>query len=56
VVTAAVSAVFGGEGGGEEAGEQLVDAFGLVVMDPMRCVGQALDAVEVGYVVVVGRG
>jgi hypothetical protein len=28
----------------------------LVVMDPVRGVGQALDAVEVGYVVVVGLG
>jgi hypothetical protein len=28
----------------------------LVVMDPMRGVGQALDAVEVGHIVVVGLG
>jgi hypothetical protein len=28
----------------------------LVVMDPVRGVGQALDAVEVGDVVVVGLG
>jgi hypothetical protein len=34
----------------------LVDAFSLVVMDPVRRVGQALDAVEVGYVVTVGLG
>jgi hypothetical protein len=27
-------------------GEQLVDALGLVVMDPVRIVGQALDAIE----------
>jgi hypothetical protein len=34
----------------------MVDAFSLVVMDPVRRVGQALDAVEVGRVVVVGPG
>jgi hypothetical protein len=34
----------------------LVDAFTLVVMRPVRRVGQALDAVEVGYVIVVGLG
>jgi hypothetical protein len=28
----------------------------LVVMDPVRGVGQALDPVEVGYVIVVGLG
>jgi hypothetical protein len=28
----------------------------LVVMDPVRRVGQALDAVEARYVVVVGLG
>ena len=43
-------------GGGEEVDEQLVDALGLVVVDPVRGVGQALDAVEVGHVVVVGLG
>jgi hypothetical protein len=32
----------------------LVDALGLVVVDPVRGAGQALDAVEAGYVVVVG--
>ena len=37
--------------GGEEVDEQLVDAFSLVVMHPMRCVGQAFHAVEVGHVV-----
>src|SRR4051795_1702396 len=42
--------------GSEEVDEQLVDAFRLVVMDPVRRVGQALDAVEVGYVVAVGLG
>jgi hypothetical protein len=34
----------------------LVDALSLVVMDPVRPVGQALDAVEVGYVVAFGLG
>jgi hypothetical protein len=28
----------------------------LVVMHPMRGIGEALDPVEVGYVVVVGLG
>jgi len=42
--------------GGEEVDQQLVDAFTLVVMHPVRRVGQALDAVEVGYVIVVGLG
>jgi mannitol 2-dehydrogenase len=42
--------------GGEEVDQQLVDAFRLVVMHPVRRVGQALHAVEVGYVVVVGLG
>ena len=42
--------------GSEKLGEQLVDALVLVVMDPVRGVGQALDAVEVGHVVVVGFG
>ena len=42
--------------GGEEVDQQLVDALGLVVVDPVRGVGQALDAVEVGHVVVVGLG
>jgi hypothetical protein len=28
--------------------------FSLVVMDPVRCVGQTFDAVEVGNIVVVG--
>src|ERR671931_12333 len=41
-------------GGSEEVDEQLVDVLGLVVVDPVRGVGQALDAVEVGHVVVVG--
>jgi hypothetical protein len=34
----------------------LVDAFGLVVMHPVRCVGQALDAVDVWNIVAVGLG
>ena len=42
--------------GREEVDQQLVDALGLVVVDPVRGVGQALDAVEVGHVVVVGLG
>ena len=50
------SAVLGWAGGGEEVDEQFVDALGLVVMDPVRRVGQALDAVEVGHVLVVGLG
>ena len=32
------------------------NALGLVVVHPVRGVGQALDAVQVGYVVVVGFG
>jgi hypothetical protein len=48
--------VLGWLGGGEKVGEQLVDALVLVVMDPVRGVGQALDAVEVGHVVVLGLG
>ena len=32
------------------------DALSLVVVDPVRGVGQALDAVEVGHVVLVGFG
>ena len=46
----------GWAGGGEEVDQQLVDAFGLVVVDPVRCVGQTLDALEVGHVVVVRLG
>src|SRR3954452_14350360 len=42
--------------GSEEVDEQLVDVLGLVVLDPMRRVGQALDAVEVGDVLVVRLG
>src|ERR671934_2886701 len=41
---------------GEEVDQQLVDALSLVVMHPVRRVGQALDAVEVGHVVAVGLG
>jgi hypothetical protein len=41
---------------GEEVDEQLVDAFGLVVMHPVRRVGQALHAVEVGYIIALGLG
>src|SRR5713101_9182635 len=50
------SAVLGWQGGGEKVDEQLVDALSLVVMDPMRRVGQPLDAVQVGHVIVVGLG
>ena len=46
----------GWPGGGEEVDEQLVDALSLVVVHPVRGVGQPLDAVEVGHVVVVGLG
>src|SRR5439155_24682786 len=46
----------GWAGGGEEVDEQLCDALRLVVMDPMRRVGQAHDAVEVGHIVAVGLG
>jgi hypothetical protein len=41
-------AVLGGAGGTEKVDEQLRDALSLVVMDPVRRVGEALDAVEVG--------
>jgi hypothetical protein len=50
------SAVLRWHGGGEKVDEQLVDALMLVVMHPMGCVGQALDVVEVGYVIVLGLG
>src|ERR1700760_4744750 len=46
----------GQTGRGEEIDEQLRDAIGLVVVDPVRGIGQALDAIEVRYVVVVGLG
>jgi len=46
----------GWQRGGEKLGEQLVDSVSLVVMDPMGGVGQPLDAVEVGYIVVLGLG
>jgi hypothetical protein len=49
-------AALGRAGGTEKIDEQLRDALRLVVMDPVRCVGQALDAVEVGYVIVFGLG
>jgi hypothetical protein len=47
-------ALLGWGGRGEEVDEQLIDAFSLVVMNPMRRVRQALDAVEVGHVVAAG--
>jgi nitroimidazol reductase NimA-like FMN-containing flavoprotein (pyridoxamine 5'-phosphate oxidase superfamily) len=56
VVTSPHSAVPGWQSGGEKVGEQPVDALSLVVMDPMGGVGQALDAVEVGHIVMVGLG
>jgi hypothetical protein len=34
----------------------LIDAFGLVVVHPMRRVGQAFHAVEVGDIFMVGFG
>jgi len=43
-------------GGGEEVDEELVDAVGFVVVDPVGGVGQAFDAVQVGDVVVAGLG
>jgi hypothetical protein len=42
--------------GGEKVGEQLGDALSRVVMHPVRRAEQALDAVQVGHVVVVGLG
>src|SRR5437764_3722701 len=42
--------------GSEIVDQQLRDARRLVVMHPMRRVGQALDAIQVGYVVAVGLG
>jgi hypothetical protein len=48
--------VLGRAGGTEKVDEQLRDALRLVVMDPVRRVGEALDAVEVGYVIVFGLG
>jgi hypothetical protein len=41
-------------GWGEEVDEQLCDALRLVVMDPVRRVGQLHDAVEVGHILAVG--
>jgi hypothetical protein len=49
-------AVLGGAGGTEEGDEQLRDAPSPVVMDPVRGVGETLDAVEVGYVIMFGLG
>lgn len=50
------SAVLGWSGGSEKVDEQLGDALRLVVMHPVRGVGQALDAVKVGHVIMVGLG
>ena len=44
------SAAWGRSGRSEEVDEQLVHALGLVVVDPMRGVGQAFDTIEVGHV------
>src|SRR3954451_21698823 len=44
------------QGWGEKVGEQSCDALIRVVMDPVRGARYALDAVEVGYVVVIGLG
>jgi hypothetical protein len=41
-------------GAGEQVDQQLVDAFGLVVMHPVRRVGRRSDAVEVEHIVAVG--
>ena len=41
---------------GEEVDEQLIDALGLVMVHPVRRVGQAFHAVEVGHVFAVGLG
>src|SRR5262249_51224987 len=41
---------------GEEVDEKLIDAFSRIVMDPMRCVGNAFDAVELGHVFGIGLG
>src|SRR5262245_2042303 len=43
-------------GGRIEVDEPLRDLLGLVVMDPMRGVGQALDPLEVGHIVADGLG
>src|SRR5262245_9126527 len=48
--------VTGRESRREEVGEQLADALVLVVMDPVRGVGQALDALEARHIVVIGLG
>jgi hypothetical protein len=42
--------------GAKKSMSSSLTCFGLVVVDPVRGVGQALDAVEVGHVVVVGLG
>jgi len=39
---------------GEEVDEQSIDAFGLIMMNPVGRVRQELDAVEVGHVFAVG--
>lgn len=52
---AANQARLGGQRRSEKVGEQLRDARWLIVMDPVRR-GQALNAVQVGYVIVVWLG
>jgi hypothetical protein len=43
-------------GGWEEASQQLVDSFRIVVMNPVRGVRQPLDTLEARNVVVLGLG
>src|SRR6185369_7709306 len=50
------ASLLGGQGRGEEVDEQLGNALGLVVVHPVRGIGQALDTVQVGDVVVLGLG
>ena len=50
-----LSVVLGWQRGGEEVGEELCHALGLVVMHPVRRAEQALNTVQVGHVVVVGH-
>src|SRR4051794_6240240 len=40
----------------EEVDQKLIDALRLVVMYPMRCVGEALNVVEVGHIVMIYLG
>ena len=49
-------AVLGWDGRGRRSRRGVVDALRLVVVDPVRRIGQALDAVEVGDILIVGLG